>query len=116
MPTPFLDGGRDFIFPHPVDEELHDVLRGGRRLGVLPLHDGDELRHDLALLVPREQVGHQPGRGQDVVDVLEEALLLDVLVGEQERSALALDAAGAVQNLMKKIVKNVFFAFFFLLF
>ena len=73
----------------PVDEVLHHVLRGGRDLGVLPLHDGDELGDDLALLVAVEELRDEAGAGQDVVDVLEEALLLDVLVGEEEGRTLS---------------------------
>ncbi len=61
---------------HPVQEPGHRILRRWRDLGALPLHDGQQLRHHLRLLVPAEEVGHQ-ARGENIVDVLEEALLLD---------------------------------------
>ncbi len=62
----------------PLQEPGHRILRRGRDTRALPLHDGQELRHHLRLLVPAEQVGHQAG-GQHVVDVLEEALLLNTV-------------------------------------
>ena len=83
---------------HPIQEPGHGVLRRRRDLRALALHDGQQLGHHLGLLVAAKEVGHEAG-GEDVVDVLEEALLLDVLVGEEEGGALALDAAGAEQDL-----------------
>ena len=59
----------------------------------------NELGDDLSLLVPREEVGDEAGRGQNVIHVLQEALFLDVLIGEEECRALALDPARAVQHL-----------------
>ena len=66
-----------------TDKVLHDVLGRGRDLGVLPLHDWDELGDDLPLLVPGEEVGHLTTGGEDVVHVLKETLFFDVLMGEE---------------------------------
>ncbi len=61
---------------HPVQEPGHCILRRWRDLWALALHDGQQLRHHLRLLVPAEEVGHQ-ARGENIIDVLEKALLLD---------------------------------------
>ena len=82
---------------HPIQEPGHGVLRRRRDLRALALHDRQQLGHHLGLLVAAEEVGHEAG-GEDVVDVLEEALLLDVLVLEEEGRAFALNAAGPVQD------------------
>ena len=50
------------------------------------------------LFIFAEYLRGQP-RSKDIVDILKEAFLLDVLVGEEEGGALALDAARAVQHL-----------------
>ena len=50
-------------------EEVVEVLHGGRDAGELALHGGDEVLRDLIQLVPGKQVGHLP-TGQDVVHVL----------------------------------------------
>ena len=55
------------------------------------------MRYYCHLFVSREEVGDE-ARGQYIVDVLEEALLLDVLVLEEEGRAFALNAAGPVQD------------------
>jgi len=52
---------------------------------------------DYHLFISREEVGDE-ARCQDVVDILEEALFLDILVLEEEGRAFALNAACSVQD------------------
>ena len=79
-------------------EVIVEVLAGWRTLGHLFLHDRHEVLLDLVDLVLGKQVGDLAG-AQDVVDVLEEALVLDLVVGEEERDALAVGTGHAVQQL-----------------
>ena len=57
-----------------------------------------DLADDGVVLVAREEVG-QLARVEEDVDVLEEALLLDLLVGEEEHGRLALHARAPVERL-----------------
>jgi len=79
------------------EKVLHDVLRWQLRFGELALHDRYQLGDDFTLLVAVEQVSYRPWR-EDAVEVLEECLLFDVLIGEDERRSFALDPACPVQH------------------
>ena len=63
----------------------------------LLLHHRDELLHHLVHLIAREEVGNFTA-GEDVVEILEERLLLDVVVGEDESHPFTLYATTAKLN------------------
>ena len=65
-----------------------------KRLGTSPVLSSESYLHDLGLLVGGEEVGHLAGIEQRV-DVLEEALLLDLRVGDEEGGVTPLRAAVA---------------------
>ena len=73
----------------PLSEPLDGVVLGRRQAGRFSLHDRQTLVDNLLQLVLVEQVD-DGAPGEDGVDVLQEAFLLDVLVSEQEGRPLAL--------------------------
>ena len=89
----------------PREEVAVQVVgcRGSSRK--LLLHDRNQLRVDLIDLVPSEKVGDL-SRGEHIVDVLQEAFILDLIVGEEEGDALALLPSGAVEHfqVLQKVV------------
>jgi hypothetical protein len=71
------------VLADALKEVVVEDLLGGYALGVLFFHGCYEQVADLFDLVAREQAADHAA-GQDVVDVLEETLFFDVLVGENE--------------------------------
>ena len=69
------------------------------------LHDWYEVGVDFIDLVSSEQVGDF-SRGEDIVDVLEEALIFDLIVSEEEGDSLALLTGCSVEHLqvIEKVV------------
>lgn len=65
------------VLTSAVHEILHHHLWIKGALWILPLHNGGEFLDDFRLLIFGEQVGNDT-RGENVVQVLQEALLLDV--------------------------------------
>ena len=77
----------------PLSEPLDGVVLGRRQAGRFSLHDRQTLVDNLLQLVLVEQVD-DGAPGEDGVDVLQEALLLDVLVCEQESCPSTRGAGG----------------------
>ena len=49
------------VLAGPGDEVVIEILSRRGAAGVLPLHDGDQLLHDLIDLITGKQVGHLQG-------------------------------------------------------
>ena len=74
------------------------VLAGRRTSWHLFLHDWHKVLLDFINLILGKQVGDLAG-AQDVVDELQEAFILDLIVGEDERDAFAIGTSHSIQQL-----------------
>ena len=93
------------ILPGPRQKIFVKIF--GRRwpLRKLLLHDGDQVRIDLVNFITSKEIGHLSGR-QNIVDILQETLVLDLLVGENERYAFALLARHSIKYLYEWQTNN----------
>eukprot|EP00955_Chlamydomonas_euryale_P005078 54229-Chlamydomonas_euryale.AAC.10 len=86
------------VVAHSLQEEAVQVLPRVGRARLLLLHDRPDVVDDHVELVLGQQACDL-ARHEDLVDVLEEALVLDLGVGEDEAHWLALEAGNLVQRL-----------------
>mmetsp|Transcript_20779 Transcript_20779/g.35679 ORF Transcript_20779/g.35679 Transcript_20779/m.35679 type:complete len:2651 (-) Transcript_20779:3350-11302(-) len=90
-----------------VDEVLPQVVgRVVELLGLLLFGDGADVVEGGVTVITPEQPGHLPG-GQEVVDVLQEALLLDLVVREDERDPALHGLEVLGPQVIKEIVDTV---------
>ena len=85
-------------------EVVIQIIRSRWSPWKLFLHDWYQVGVDFVNLVSSEQVGDL-SRGEDIVDVLEETLVFDFIVGEEEGDPLALLPGCSVEHL--QVVQEV---------